>query len=223
MILKLKDIATVSLGVTFCSRIEASKDGGVRVIQMKDLGDDNFVHLNESIHIKHSKPKPNQLAKLGDIIFRSRGQTNAAALLNEDAKAQSWPLHYFVCDQILKRLFLSFCFGGSISRLHRLTSLQDQRAQRSKWSASRAWRTWRSICLHWNSKKMADFFSLSMGEQQLLEEIKNRKAIYTQGILMQMASESRPTASNKTPGFDAATSTQGQTYSRARNKFSFFS
>jgi hypothetical protein len=56
-----------------------------------------------------------------------------------------------------------------------------------------------------------------MREQQLLEEIKNRKAIYTQGILMQMASESRPTASNKKPVFDAATSTPGQTQSRARN------
>jgi len=50
---------------------------------MKDLGDDNFVHLDESIHINHTKPKPIQLAKHGDIIFRSRGQTNTAALLKK--------------------------------------------------------------------------------------------------------------------------------------------
>ena len=66
-------------------------------------------------------------------------------------------------------------------------------------------------------KKVAEFFSLSMREQQLLEEIKNRKATYTQGILMQMASESRQTASNKKSGFDAATSTPGQIQPRARN------
>ena len=48
MILTLKDIATVSSIVTCRSRIEASKDGNVRVIQMKGLGDDNFVHLIES-------------------------------------------------------------------------------------------------------------------------------------------------------------------------------
>jgi hypothetical protein len=87
MILKLKDIATVSSGVTFRSRIEAYKGGDVRVIQMKDLGDDNFVHLGESIHIDHTKPKPNQLAKRGDVIFRSRDQTNTAALLNEDVES----------------------------------------------------------------------------------------------------------------------------------------
>ena len=81
--MKLKDIATVSSGVTFRSRIEVSKDGSVRVIQMKDLGDGNFVHLDESIHINHTKPKPIQLAKQGDIIFRSRGQTNTAALLKK--------------------------------------------------------------------------------------------------------------------------------------------
>ncbi len=84
MVLKLKDIATVLSGVTFRSRIEASKDGGVRVIQMKDLGDDNLVHLRNIIHISYIKPKPNQLAKQRDIIFRSRGLTNTAALMQLD-------------------------------------------------------------------------------------------------------------------------------------------
>lgn len=65
--------------------------------------------------------------------------------------------------------------------------------------------------------KIVEFFCLSMKEQQLLEEIKNRKAIHSQGILMQMASESRPTTSNKNSSFDAATSTLGHTQSRARN------
>ena len=37
--------------------------------------------------------------------------------------------------------------------------------------------------------KIAEFFSLSVREQQLLEAIKNHKAIYTQGILMQMTAE----------------------------------
>jgi len=64
--------------------------------------------------------------------------------------------------------------------------------------------------------KVAEFFSLSVREQQLLEEIKNRKAFYTQGILMPMASESCEAASKKT-GFDAVKSTPGQTQLRARN------
>jgi restriction endonuclease S subunit len=218
MILKLKDIATVSSGVTFRSRIEASKDGGVRVIQMKDLGDDNFVHLGESIHIDHTQPKPNQLAKRGDIIFRSRGQTNTAALLNEDAESTIVAAPLFRVRADVKKVVPEFLLWW-INQ----PSSQIYLASRSKGTMVKMVSKQGLEDLEVNlpsleqQKKVAEFFSLSMREQQLLEEIKNRKAIYTQGILMQMASESRPTASNKKPGFDSATSTPGQTQSRARN------
>jgi len=218
MILKLKDIATVSSGVTFRSRIEASKDGSVRVIQMKDLGDDNFVHLSESIHIDHTKPKSNQLAKLGDIIFRSRGQTNTAALLNEDVKSTIVAAPLFRVRPDIKKVVPEFLLWW-INQ----PSSQSYLASRSKGTMVKMVSKQGLEDLEVNlpsleqQKKVAEFFSLSMREQQLLEEIKNRKAIYAQGILMQMASESRQTASNKKPDFDAATSTPGQTQSRARN------
>ena len=60
--------------------------------------------------------------------------------------------------------------------------------------------------------EIAEFFRLSLKEQRRLEEIKNRKALCAQGILMQMASEPRLTASNKKLRLDAATSTRGQTH-----------
>ena len=218
MILKLKDIATVSSGVTFRSRIEPSKDGGVRLIQMKDLGDDNFVHLSDSIRIAHTKPKPNQLAKLGDIIFRSRGQTNTAALLQVDAEDTivAAPLFRVQADtqkvvpefllwwinQPSSQAYLTSRSKGTMVKMVSKHGLEDLEVDLPSLE---------------QQKKIAAFFSLSTREQQLLEELKNRKAIYTQGILMQMASESRQTASNKKPGFDAATSTPGQTQSRARN------
>jgi restriction endonuclease S subunit len=207
MILKLKDIATVSSGVTFRSRIEASQDGGVRVIQMKDLGDDNVVHLGESIHIDHAKPKPNQLAKLGDIIFRSRGQTNTAALLNKDVKSTivAAPLlrvrpdvnkvvPEFLLWWINQPLSQSYLVSRSKGTMVKMVSKEGlENLEVNLPSLER-------------QAKVAEFFSLSMREQTLLEGIKNRKAIYTQGILMQIASASRQTASNKTPDFDAATS-----------------
>ena len=218
MVLNLKDIATVSSGVTFRSRIEASKDGSVRIIQMKDLGDDNFVHLEDSIRTDRPKPKPNQLAKRGDIIFRSRGQTNTAALLQEDAENTivSAPLFRVRPDtkkimpefllwwinQPSSQSYLASRSKGTMVKMVSKQSLEDLEVDLPSLEKQR---------------KIAELFSLSMREQQILEEIKNRKAIYTQGILMQMASESRPPASNKKPGSDAATSTLGQTQSRARN------
>lgn len=187
MMLKLKDIATVSSGVTFRSRIETSRDGNVRVIQMKDLGDDNFVHLKESIHIDHSKPKPNQLARPGDIIFRSRGQTNTAALLQEDTQNTivAAPLFRVRPDttkvvpefllwwinQPSSQSYLASRVKGTMVKMVSKQGLEDLEVNLPSLE---------------RQKKIADFFSLSMREQQLLEEIKNRKAIYAQGILMQM-------------------------------------
>ena len=218
MILKLKDIATVSSGVTFRSRIEASRDGDVRVIQMKDLGDDNFVHLSESIHIDRAKLRPNQLARSGDIIFRSRGQTNTAALLNEDAENTIVAAPLFRVRPDIQKVVPEFLLWW----INQLSS-QAYLASRSKGTMVQMVSKQGLEDLEVNlpslekQVKIADFFSLSMREQQLLEEIKNRKAIHTQGILMQMASESREAASNKKPGRHAATSTLGQTQSRARS------
>lgn len=218
MILNLKDIATVSSGVTFRSRIEASRDGDVRVIQMKDLGDDNFVHLSESIHIDRAKPRPNQLVRSGDIIFRSRGQTNTAALLNEDAENTIVAAPLFRVRPDTQKVVPEFLLWW----INQLSS-QAYLASRSKGTMVKMVSKQGLEDLEVNlpslekQVKIADFFSLSMREQQLLEEIKNRKAIHTQGILMQMASESREAASNKKPGHHAATSTPGQTQSRARS------
>lgn len=52
--------------------------------------------------------------------------------------------------------------------------------------------------------KIAEFFSLSMQEQRLLEELKHLKASYTQRILMRLVLESCETASHKTPGLDCS-------------------
>ncbi len=204
MLLKLKDIAQVSSGVTFRSRVEVSKDSDLRVIQMKDLGDDNLVHLKETIQVdRPTNPKPDQFAKLGDILFRSRGQTNTAALLKEAAKNTivAAPLFRVRPDttkimpefllwwinQPSSQSYLASISEGTMLKMVSKQGLQDLAVNLPALERQR---------------KIADFFSLSMQERQLLEEIKQRRAIYTQGILMQMVSASRKAASNP-PCFDA--------------------
>ncbi len=218
MFLKLKDIATVSSGVTFRSRIEVSNDGGVRVIQMKDLGADNSVHLTEVVRIERAKPKPNQLAKRGDIIFRSRGQTNTAALLQEDAEntivaAPSLRVRadtkkvvpeflLWWINQPSSQAYLNSRAEGTMLKMVSKQALEELAV---------------SLPPLARQYQAAEFFGLSMKEQRLLEAIKIRKMLYAQGILMQMASESRGAASNKKPGFDETTSTPDQTYSRTKD------
>lgn len=198
MILKLKDMAAVSSGATFRSRIKASVNGKLRIIQMKDLGDDNFVHLEESMQIEYAQPKPNQLIKLGDIIFRSRGRINTAALLREDAEHTIVAAPLFRVRSDTKKVVPKFLLWWINQR-----SSQAYFSSRSKGTMVKMVNKQCLEDLEVNlpsleeQSKIADFFSLSMREQHLLEEIKNRKAIYAQGILIQMVSEARLTASQK--------------------------
>ncbi len=220
MIFKLKDLATISSGVTFRSRIEPSRNGGVKLIQMKDLGDDNFVHLAESIRIDHPKPRPNQLAKLGDIIFRSRGQNNTAALLKDKVESTIVAAPLLRIRPDLENVvpeFLLWWINQSSSQSYLASRSKGTMLKMVSIDSLEALEV--TLPSLKQQKKVAEFFSLSMREQQLLEEIKNRRTIYTQGILMQMASESRPMASNKIPGFDAAISTPGQTQLKTKKLY----
>jgi restriction endonuclease S subunit len=85
---KLKQITSVQMGYSFRSRLEADEGGGVAVIQMKDLLDDNTVGCDGLIRINMEAMKAHHLAQKGDLVFRSRGSlTTAAVLLKDPGKA----------------------------------------------------------------------------------------------------------------------------------------
>lgn len=84
MNLKIKQLATVRMGYSFRSRLEASRGGKVAVIQMKDLLQDNTVGCKNLVKIEMETVKKHHLAQKGDLVFRSRGQITTAAILVED-------------------------------------------------------------------------------------------------------------------------------------------
>lgn len=81
---RLGQLAEVAMGYSFRSRLEASPDGNIAVIQMKDLTEDNRLDSTALARVELSEIKPRQLVAIGDIIFRSRGQTHTAALIDQD-------------------------------------------------------------------------------------------------------------------------------------------
>ncbi len=72
------------MGYAFRSRLEAVPDGNVSVIQMKDLTDDNRLDAVALARVEFVEVNPHQFIRPGDIIFRSRGQTHTAALIDQD-------------------------------------------------------------------------------------------------------------------------------------------
>ncbi len=72
------------MGYSFRSRLETIEGGRVAVIQMKDLLDDNTVNCDDLVRIDMEGIKDHHLAQRGDLVFRSRGQVNTAAVLLKD-------------------------------------------------------------------------------------------------------------------------------------------
>ena len=81
---ELKNIASVQMGYSFRSRIEAKGSGAVAVIQMKDLTEDNRVDCSGLTQVDMETPKAHHIVRPGDLFFRSRGLTSASAILADD-------------------------------------------------------------------------------------------------------------------------------------------
>ena len=198
----LNGITDVFIGVTFRSRIETVPDGNLKVIQMRDLKEDNLVHLDKAIRVDHPIPRRSPLAQRGDIIFRSRGQTYTAALLDcevrEDVIVAS-PLFLIrpnkkkVCPGYLlwwinhpsSQTYFKSRAGGTMVRMVSKPSLEALKV---------------SLPPLEQQRNIAQFFNLFVREQNLLKELRKNKARRIQETLMQVALGSYQKAISKTLG-----------------------
>ena len=79
----LSDIATVSSGYLFRSKLEHSEGGQYKVIQMKDVDACNNLDMKGLARVNINSLKQEYLIRKDDIIFRSRGQQNLATLVEQ--------------------------------------------------------------------------------------------------------------------------------------------
>ena len=85
-ITRLKDVASVQMGLTFRTRLEQSPKGNVAVVQMKDFIAGNRLDSKNLTHVEMANLKQHHMVRPNDLIFRSRGITNTAALVDWDIK-----------------------------------------------------------------------------------------------------------------------------------------
>lgn len=81
---QLKQIASVQMGYSFRSRLEAVESGDVSVIQMKDLRDDHVVDRNDLVTVDMKEVKEHHLVRNGDMVIRSRGLVTTSAIVLEE-------------------------------------------------------------------------------------------------------------------------------------------
>ena len=71
------------MGYPFRSRLEHDPAGEVSVVQMKDIDAANQVRVDRAIRVSLPEGKTHHLLRPGDLLFRSRGQSNGAAQVSE--------------------------------------------------------------------------------------------------------------------------------------------
>lgn len=81
---KIKDIALARMGLPFRSRIEPDTDGNVAVIQMRDLTEDNKLDYRTLTTVSIEGIDERHLVKCKDLVFRSRGKTTTATIINQE-------------------------------------------------------------------------------------------------------------------------------------------
>ena len=188
---KLKYLANTFSGVTFYSQIKAVPDGDLVVIQMRDIKNDNRVHLKEAVRVHSPIPGRSPFVSPGDIIFRSRGLSYTAAMLdskfdekiivasplilvrpNTDVILPEYLL-WWINQPSSQHYFLSISHGTNLKMVGK-RDLEDLDVNVPSMEIQ---------------SEVVKLFRLSSREQHLLETIKGLKARYTQGVLMRMVKE----------------------------------
>ena len=189
MNLKIKQLATVRTGYSFRSRLEASMDGKVAVIQMKDLLQDNTVGCKKLVKIEMETVKEHHLAQKGDLVFRSRGQITTAAILLEDpgravVAAPLLRIRITKPDKILPeylkwyisqrdaQIFLASRAKGTVQKMIGKQSIEDLEVYLPTLEQQR---------------NIVDLANLSARERAILSTLAKKRDQYISTVLMQLA------------------------------------
>ncbi|HON94129.1 MAG TPA: restriction endonuclease subunit S [Sedimentisphaerales bacterium] len=189
MKMKIKELATVQMGYSFRSRLEAAEDGGVAVILMKDLLDDNTVGCDGLVRINMEAMKDHHLAQRGDLVFRSRGSVTTAAVLLEDPgkavvaapllrirvtkpeKVLPEYLNWYI-SQRDAQIFLTSRAKGTVQKMISKQAIEDLEVVLPSLE---------------KQKNIVELATLSAREQTLLHTLADKREQYLSTVLMQFA------------------------------------
>ncbi len=179
------------MGYSFRSRLEAATDGDLVVIQMRDLTDDNHLDPTALARIELAEVKPRQLVASGDIIFRSRGQTYTAVLIDQD------PGPTIIAAPLLRIRPREGVLPAYLAWFINLPATQARLASLAEGTALRMIRKQSLAELEVPlpplecQQAIVELADLATEEQRLMARLADKRKQYMDGILMQAASGSQ--------------------------------
>lgn len=188
MKVKLKEIASVQMGHSFRSKLEPDPNGNISVIQMKDLTEDNRMNDQELVQIDMQDLKQHHRVKLNDLAFRSRGQTNTAALIDQvpnDAVIAAPLLRIRVENNSIMPAYLCWFINQPSSQ----AVLQSKATGTAvRMIGKPAVEELEVIIPSLNlQQKIIEIYQLSTDEQKLIKALAKKKEVLIDAILMDLA------------------------------------
>ena len=79
--MKLKDIATIQIGYQSPGKVEPDSKGTHRIIQIKDINEENSINPKELFWIHPKRETARYIVNKDDVLFLSRGHRNFATAI----------------------------------------------------------------------------------------------------------------------------------------------
>jgi restriction endonuclease S subunit len=187
-LIKLREIASIRIGYPFRGSLERDPEGTVGVVQMKDINKYNKLDLSELYKVQIEDLNEQHWLRRGDILFRSKGVSNTAALVEQDLKQVVASSHLTVIrinsrsvDPGYVVWYINHPYGQSqIKRFSQGTSLQMV-------TNSELGEVKIDLPSLKEQKLIAEVAALSCREQQIMEELTQKRKIYIDAVLMRQA------------------------------------
>lgn len=188
--MRLGQVASIRMGYPFRSRLEHDAAGAIAVVQMKDIDDASLLHVEDAVRVNLPEVKAHHLIQPGDLVFRSRGQTNSVALVSEDIgpAVLAAPMLLIRPIDVLPAYLLWYINLPAIQAV-----LAAQAEGTSVRMISKAALEVLEMPLPSQRKQqlIVDVSKLAAAEQKLLEQIAQGKKRLADGVLMRYAKNAR--------------------------------
>jgi hypothetical protein len=79
----LSDVCTILTGFTARGRLEPAEQDGILALQLRDISPGGSIALDSLMRIHLDDVPERYLVRTGDVVFRSRGERNTAAVVDE--------------------------------------------------------------------------------------------------------------------------------------------
>lgn len=185
-------MVSIQIGQNFRCRLENVKKSNAYVIQMKDLTEDNRLNCDSLFGIDIDEINGKYLIKKNDILFRSRGKTNTAVLVDQEVAytVVSSPLYRIrVLTNNVTPAYLCWFINHPSSQLYFAKMAKGTSVQMIDK------KTLGELKIYVPSldiqDKVVTLNNLSNKEQKIIKEILNKRQIYMDAFLMKLVSEQR--------------------------------